>query len=105
MGTVALLIPTDRKMPAGVQIEGSVTCCVCREDIDQSAVEREEVVFATGKLGIYPAHVVHFFRTNPVTGELSQSANYERNLELFAVAYASGEQLCNPSVPPRNKHA
>jgi len=99
MGSVALFIPGDRRLPTGVRIEGKVSCCVCTEKIDQADVDNERVFFATGKNGIYPAHINHFYQLNPATGKFdTPTRNYEENLKLYAIAYGAGEGLATPNV-------
>jgi hypothetical protein len=94
MGSVTLFIPTDRSLPTGIQIEGKVSCCVCKEAVDQSDVDRGDLFMATGAKGVYPAHVAHFYTENPATGKLDIPADdYQESLQLFALAYGIGEGL------------
>ena len=97
MGRVALFIPADKTLPAGFCVDGKVACAVCTEAITQEDVDEQEVFFATGKWGVYAAHVEHFYMANPATGRLDmQTPDYRASLSLFAVAYGIGEGLATP---------
>lgn len=94
MGRVALFIPGDRNLPCGVEIEGTVACCICQGVIDQSHVDRGEIFLATGKRTMYPVHVAHFYTENPATGNVdTPTDDYQENLALYAMAYGIGEGL------------
>lgn len=79
-----------------VVIDGEIPCVVCGEQMDQGSVDRGELLAVTGrgeKPRVYGAHVWHFFKTNPATGETERQLSYYLHMTALAKAYGEGEGL------------
>lgn len=80
--------------PTQIYIRGSIPCVICWEDVTQENISRGDVILNMVRY-VYPAHIRHFY--NPVTW--TQTADYERNMNLFSLATGIGEGWDLPYLP------